>query len=523
MRRRLLVLLVALGAVVAGPALADWRRAESRNFIVYSDGSERVLRDYVRRLEVYDFILRARTGRSDEETYYKLPIFLLSSRRQLEVIYDGDRALAGVYFATSEGPFAVALRGDGVEDSDDIIFHEYFHHFSHQTGGLSAAPGWVIEGMAEYYMTAEITAQSVEIGGFNESRAYWLVNARWIPVEDLLRKSPADYTRPEQVSAYYSQAWLLMHWFLSDAERRAQLTGALQDMAEGADPVAAVEQRTGLGPEALQRELRAYMRDRLNAIRYEFPRREVEMTVTRLPPSADDLLLLSQRLKLPGDERERAALAETVRRAAARHPEDSFARLQLGHAELHFGDAVAGEAILTRLLEAEPQNVEALQLMATRRLQQAEETPDQARVRSREALAFLARAYAVEPTHYYTLMLIARSREWADDYPNDNDIEAWTQAYLLAPQLAESRLGLSRALMMRERFEEAADLLRPLANAPHGGGAAGYARELLRSAEAREGPGVQVDMEALAPPEPVAPQSEEGEPAPRPEPGPPPA
>lgn len=36
-----LVLLVLTPAV----ALADWRRAESDHFIVYSDGSERALRD----------------------------------------------------------------------------------------------------------------------------------------------------------------------------------------------------------------------------------------------------------------------------------------------------------------------------------------------------------------------------------------------------------------------------------------------------------------------------------------------
>ena len=53
----LLILMMSPGAV-----RAEWLRAESERFIVYSDSDERVLRSYVQNLETFDRVLRFRTG-----------------------------------------------------------------------------------------------------------------------------------------------------------------------------------------------------------------------------------------------------------------------------------------------------------------------------------------------------------------------------------------------------------------------------------------------------------------------------
>jgi hypothetical protein len=61
-----LVTLAAVAIVMAvsggSPALAEWHRAESPKFIVYSNGREAALREYVQKLETYDYILRVRLG-----------------------------------------------------------------------------------------------------------------------------------------------------------------------------------------------------------------------------------------------------------------------------------------------------------------------------------------------------------------------------------------------------------------------------------------------------------------------------
>ena len=191
--------------------------------------------------------------------------------------------------------------------------------------------------------------------------------------------------------------------------------------------------------------------------------------MTRLPRSADDLLLLNQRLKVGVPEDKRAATAEEVRRAAARHPDDPLALLALGHAELHFGDPAAAEAPLQRLLALDPNHVEALQYLARARLKAAEDADslEETDRLNGEARAFLHRAYRADDANYATLLLIAENRNGAEGYPNDNDVAVLEQAFALAPQLGEARINLAQVLMIRDRNAEAVPLLEPLVNDPH--------------------------------------------------------
>jgi uncharacterized protein HemY len=126
--------------------------------------------------------------------------------------------------------------------------------------------------------------------------------------------------------------------------------------------------------------------------------------------------------------------------------------------------------------------VEALQLMASARMAQAAENPDNADSLMRRARGYLQRAYNVDNEDYYTLFLIARSRMGAEGYPNDNDLLTWRLAYHTAPQWPSSRLGLAEALLERGDAETAIIVLQPLANSPHGGDGATYAQTLIERA-----------------------------------------
>lgn len=502
----------------ATPARAEWRRAESPRFIVYSQGSEAALRRYVQALETYDFVLRARMGLPlDQPPVRKLPIYLVGGRNGLVQINPRTGPdVAGTYFPVGEDIFAAAIQ----DREQDFLLHEYFHHFSAEVGATSSYPGWMIEGLAEYFMTAEIRNGSVEIGGYNENRAYVLLNLPWLSLDELLTKRAGELTRQSSKDSYYPVAWLLTHWFMSDDTRRIQLASYTNAVLNGGDPAEAMEQATGMSLAEIRQALRRYLQGRLPGLRYEIDRAPAEITVTRLPRSADDLLLLGQRLKVGVDDDQRAATADLVRRAAARHPDDPFALLQLGHAELHFGDPEAGEMVLARLLEMEPTNVEALQLMASRYMSLAEDRPDESVTLLRRARGFLARAYQADNHNYYTLYMIARTRVGAADYPTENDLVAWDRAQRYAPQLASIRLGYAGALMETGEFGEAISLLEPLANAPHGGGAAAAAQELLARARAGQTPPAEgidpqsVDREQQAAPQDPADDSVEPESAP---------
>jgi hypothetical protein len=495
--------MVLLATSLAGPAAADWRKAESERFIVYSQGSERALRQYVRALEIYDHTLRLRMGLPvDRPPARKLPIYLVSSRRGLaQINVRVGENVAGQYFPVGEDIFAAAI-----QDTDqDYLLHEYFHHFSFESGAATL-PGWLTEGLAEYFMTAEIHDNTVKIGGYNENRVYWLFNASWIDLRDLLSKRLNEVGRGSPRETYYPVAWLLTHYMMSDDARRGQLAAYVLDVQRGGDPAQAMERATGMSLDELERALHRYRR--LSTTTYTLDLAEPEITVTRLPDSTGDLLLVAQRLKVGVPEEERAETAALVRRLAARTPDDPFAMLQLGHAELHFGDPDAGEAVLTRLLEREPANVEALQLMASRYMKLAEERPAEAIEMLVRARGYLARAYAADNHQYYTLWQLARSRQRGAGYPNANDLTTWDLAYRYAPQLPGIRLGYASAMMQTGEFDNAIGLLEPLANAPHRGSASETAQELMERAKAGQPPlddaalEAAADKDAAAPPEP---------------------
>ncbi len=476
-------------------ASAEWRRAESERFIVYSDGDERVLRDYVQKLENFDRVLRYETGLPIEEAPpRKLPIYLVARHAGLEVVRPGlSERIVGFYSASRDDIYAIGIRTRG---EDFVLLHEYVHHFMMQNF-RTGYPAWFVEGFAEYYMTAELTPNRVMLGKPTQGRTDWLYGP-WIPLSDLLTKRSGQITQRQET--YYPLSWLVTHWFLSDPARKARLNTYMRETGAGADPIAAMERAAGMPLPEFERTLRTYLMGplRYSGFGFDFPRAEV--TVTVLPASANDLLLISQRLKSWVDEDEKAAVLTQTRTAVGART-DTFARRTLARAEIDLGDAEAGKAILVGLVEADGEDVESLQLLAENALNQREKDDADPIALGREASGYLRRAYAANPDNYLTLYLLGRVRIGQPGYPTDNDMEIWGQAFHLAPQLDEIRINTAQALLIRDRKAEAIAVLTPLANSPHSGGA-GVARSMLARAR---GEGKQA-AEADETPDPVPPE-----------------
>lgn len=493
---RLTALAALLSLFIASPAAADWLRAESPRFIVHSDGDARVLREYVQKLETFDTLLRAIHGLPTTETpERKLPIYLVGNQRDIQFIRPGSGDnIAGFYRASDEDIFAVAIRTRG---DDSTLLHEYVHHFMLQN--FSAAyPGWLVEGYADYFSTTEFGLRHIAVGKPDENRVIWLGYEDWLPIEDVLTKAPFEMRNGEDQAMYYAQSWLMAHYFLSNQERQAELKAYVAAVGAGSDPLAAMELATGLPVQTFSRRLRDHFRSSVTYTNYRadlFP--PATVTVSNLGTAESDLMMLSRRLVTGTRVEDRAGTAEEVRRVAARHPADPFARLTLAHAELHFGDRTEGIRLFEALVTDHPGNVEALQYLADSRLDDAVNAEDPAPLLA-EARRLLGRAFELDPTQYRTYLLLARSRQSAANYPTDNDIDTWQLAYSLAPQLTEVRIGAARALISRGRFQEAINLLEPVAHDPHGRGRATAAAQMIAIAEAGQTPPDALDAEIEA-------------------------
>lgn len=476
-----MALLALACAAAPTSAFAEWRRAESAHFIVYSDGSERTLRDYTAKLERFDALLRLRLGGGDAEgDERKLPVYLVADDRALRVALPSlPDGIAGYYSANENDIFAVLIRGR----DDDILLHEYSHHVMAKSGD-GRYPGWLSEGFAEYFATATVSERGKTTFGLPDpGRQYALQQNRWLPMDQLLRaRGSFDIQERTARNMYYAQSWALTHWLLSDSARVQSLVPYLTAVGGGQDPVEAWGAAYGMTPEQLTAQLRAYLRGGLRYVEGQIPPINPTITVTTLSPAADAMLLSAINARNPNPaEVDGPALLQTLREAAARYPDDARALIAQGRAELRWGDPAAAEAILARALEREGDNVEGLLVMAGIVEDQADAAADDVEaVRQRRlAQGFLRRAMEADPTDYRVYAALARLRRGASDYPTENDLLTWTIAVRYAPQVFSIRGDAAIAMMEAEQYDEAVVLLTPIINDPHGGPGVRQGRELM--------------------------------------------
>ncbi|KQV56220.1 MULTISPECIES: DUF1570 domain-containing protein [unclassified Caulobacter] len=481
---------VALGAALGlavlggGRAQAGWQKAESAHFVVYSDGGEASLRAFTGKLEDFDALLRLFHGRAagQDDAARKLDVYLVRSPDQLRRAFpDADPNVAGVYAADVNDIFAVAVRKQS-DLADDTVLHEYVHHFmlQHYPG---VYPAWLIEGYAEYFMTADFEDRKTLVGAPNGNRVSALLHGAWVPARDLLTKRLGQLTRA-QAGVYYGQAWLLTHYMLSDPERKKKLSAYVAATAKGEDPLSAWPRTTGIAVEDLDRVMLVYLRSAIptkTLVREALP--DFPMTVTDLPASAGDLLLENQLAKRAPPKSFGEKLLKTVRDEAAKYPGDRLATLALARVEAGYGDMAVSNRLLDDWLASHAEDAEALRLAGENRLAAARAGNDKAL--AAEAAKLFGRANKAAPDTYQTLYDFAKTRMGEPGYPSDNTLNVLELTAQLAPQVREITLNVGQALAARGRVDDAIRLLEPVANDPHGGKAAETAATLLKAIRER--------------------------------------
>lgn len=460
------ILMASAVASVPGLAHAEWRKAETRHFIVYSDGFERGLRDDALQLERIDQLMRRYFALPEIEGERKLPVYLVGARRDLEAAQpELPERISGFYSANFRDIRAVALRTSG----DETLRHEYGHHFMYRNFPGSY-PAWFREGFAEFFSTATVTASGrATVGRSPASSIQALHNIRWLPMDRVLTGRFSFEDRRE-IAAFYAQSWLLMHWVLTDPERRRRMEGYLGETARGATPDEALQTHFGMDADQLGQTLKTYLSAGPRYAELDLDPAEPALTITPLPESADDVMLLDINARNGGPASQGPDMLARARQAAARRPTDALSQTMLARVEILWGDPAAGERAIRPLLEADPANVELLLLMAEARITAGDRLndPDARETLYRQARGFLARAYAADPGDNRVYQTIAHSRRFAPDYPTENDVELWRRAIAIAPQVDSNRPVAAEALLRHGLVDEAEQVIQPIANDPHG-------------------------------------------------------
>ncbi len=457
------------------PAQAQWRRAESANFIVYGTGSETQLRQRVELLEDFDRLLRTITTISAPPAPNKLHIYIVSGNDDLRALRPVSRSIAGFYIATPDG-IAAFVDGRSEDGGNEILFHEYLHHFMMQYAP-NAYPAWYVEGFAEYLQTTRFSPRRIDIGTYSEGRAYSITSGNWLPIERVLFGSTEGLNR-QQSESYYALSWLIAHYFYSTPDRQAALRRYLADAREG-DAAAALEAATGMAPAAFNDELRRYIRGGRISFRRmtREPPTPAQVAISSLPRSAGDMILHEAALRIGILDDARQAQLERIRAAAARHAQDAYAMRVLAHAELLHGDAAVADRLLEQLLAAAPDDAELLYLRGLRHLVAAENGDDW-ETDARQARIWFARAHQADENHFQTLFRYAQSMRGERGYVSENMENILLLAHQLAPQVSAITLNAAAMLMNRGALAEADAMLHPLAADPHDTSLAAAAQEM---------------------------------------------
>ena len=482
MRTLVVVALTAL-ALVAMPASAEWQRAESPNFVVYSEESPSRLRARVLLLEDFDRLLRMLAA-GEEAASPKLHVYIVGSIDDLRMIRPVADGIAGYYIATDDG-IAAFVNGRAEGGGNEILLHEYTHHFMRQHM-RNAYPAWYVEGFAEYFATVRFTSRRIEIGNYSRGRASQILEGQWLPMERIL-SGGIEGLNSSAMSAFYAQSWLLVHYFYSTPERQQALARLLSNWRRGGGAVQALRTATGLTPEGLTAELRRYIRPGTIAYRYA-PRGSAQsppsVAMREMPPSTREMILFDAALRVGIAEEDREPRLRRIRGVAARYPDDPLAMRLLAHAESFYGDGAAADRLLDRLLSATPDDAELLYLKGMRLLVAAR-SDDPPQGAAAEARGWFARARAADPGHFQALVRYVESLGADPEAVSDEAHDMLLEASRLAPQVGSIALNAANLLIARGDYDGAIGLLEPLAANPHDQGLAEAARRLLDHAAER--------------------------------------
>jgi len=478
------IILLLLAATTGSVAQAEWRRAESPNFVVYGEGSDKELRRRILLLEDYDWLLRLVTGLDAPPSPNKLHVYLVASESGLRQIRpELPPQVVGFYSASPHGIAAVAQsRGlGGNEFSQEVLLHEYAHHFMLQYSP-SAYPAWYREGFAEYFMTARFDEDRIELGRFSDVRAGWLADTTtWMPIERLLF-SP-ERARGDDVPRFYAQSWLLVHYFFRNEERRPQLRAYLNAIGSGQDSRKAFETHFNMTPADLTRELRSYVR-RMTFSKLTRKSRSAPPPVTVSELGASDTVVYADAALRIGARENGARLLAQLRRSAASQT-SLLARRVLAKAEVLHGDGAAADALLDSLIASAPQEAELLYLRGMRHLLAGRRYEANRAKHFAEARIWFSRAHKTDGNHFQTLYRYAESLATDPRQVSENTTNVLLLARQLAPQVDEITLHAAGMLVARGHHELARALLLPLVSDLHDEETAAAAKALYDRAQAR--------------------------------------
>lgn len=464
---RLFVFLTILASGCSAPASlvdADWYQVETPHFRIVTNGRPAMVKDLAGDLERF----RAATAqllrvRGDQQ---RLTVFALANRRSYAGIVGQKQArhTGGMFNHTSYGSFALVnlerYRVMREHPAREFLFHEYTHFLTYGSSPVQY-PYWYSEGFAEFFSTVEFPGDgSYVFGGIPIDRASSLVHERPMPLEDLLRATPATVNKTQR-RKLYAGGWMLTHWLLMSSGKGERVGDYINAYNRGADPVEALTDALDMSFEELEE---AYLQQAKN----RFPERKGQLPDDYRSPNLQ-LNPMSQRRAVAEiarymvmSGRKSESLGELVQYARAEGAHSHELTSVMTVAEIKAGAFERAEELLATVpadLHGELWYRSADAWLWMSREQQKGAESDPGRLAAvRDKFVSLVNDNDEVAAHWYGLAIAMQKL----GYPREQYVEMLEQAYLRAPRERGIAWWYAHELYLDRDAESFAFVARPL-------------------------------------------------------------
>ncbi|MFC4293202.1 tetratricopeptide repeat protein [Sphingorhabdus arenilitoris] len=466
-------ILAAISALAfTTPAMAEWWRAQSDHFVVYSEGKEQEALELATRMERVDMAMRAMQNMTKDEDPVPVTIFRFGDTDDIGRLA-GSRGVAGFYIPSSNGAVAfiparkprargLGTRSDGDQQLDPniILAHEYGHHFMLQNFPANY-PAWYVEAYAEVYGTVDIQPKGVfRLGLPATHRANQFLYDERFPAKKLF--FPPSKLEPGDSRHFYSVGWLLAHYLTFTDKRPGQLTEYLKLVNDGKTSMQAAEAAFG-DLEKLSEEVRKYQNTALGAIEF-IPNNYQEpiISVRQLTPAEEAVIPYVIKSSRGVTKSTAPGVADRIRSAAAQYSDDKFVLDALIEAEFDAKNFAASDAAADRALAVDPKNSKALLYKGMIRMERGK-TDSSEYVAARP---YFVKAFESDDHNARSLILNYLSYYKAGEAIPESALLGLEQGYKLSPYDPYSRIVLARQFLNEKKGDLARYILGPLVQDP---------------------------------------------------------
>jgi hypothetical protein len=241
------------GPTIPPATMAKLKKYDSRYYIFFSDLEPEKVEAAIARMTAVAEEYYQRTKGFGGAITKKFPFFLIADDATYKAV--GGESAGCTWADRLCAHMTPAFAGEFWH----VIQHEAFHQFSHNVISENL-PGWIDEGMAEYFGESLWTGDGLESGIFPANRYTRFIprvkDAKLTPFKDFIMLKSTDFRGVDM----YDQAMSMIHFFVhaNNGKYQKQLSSYIKMTADGAPGDAAFAKAFGGNIAAIEKEYLAW-------------------------------------------------------------------------------------------------------------------------------------------------------------------------------------------------------------------------------------------------------------------------